>query len=616
MNTKQLQNKLNQAITLHQSNQIDLAKPIYEEILSFHPNNFDALHLLGIALYQSQQFPDSLKLLNKAILINPKYVDAHFNRGIVLGEMKQYEEALNSYNKVILINPKHLYAHSNRGIVLRNIKRFQEAIESYDRAILLNPNYVDAYSNRGNVLRDMKRYEEALESYDKAIFLNPNYVDAHFNRGNVLRDMKRYEEALESYDRAIFLNPRHLNAHSNRGIVLRDMKRYKEALESHDRAIFINPNYINAHANRGNILRDMKRYEEALESYDRAILINPNYVNAHSNRGIVLRDMKRYEEALESYNRAILINPEYVDAKYNKSFMLLEKGEFDEGFQLYEHRWEHHQIPIRFNQAPWLGDKSIEGKTILIHSEQGLGDTIQFCRYLKMVSALGAYVIFEVEPVLFPLLKQLNGVNEFIQKGESLPEFDYHCPLLTLPLAFKTSLETIPCHNAYLKADIDKRKIWEKRLGNSLIPKIGLTWSGSSTHKDDHNRTIELSTLLQYLPSGFEYVSLQKELRDSDIQALNSSSIKFFGDQLNDFSDTAALCDLMDMVISVDTSIAHLSGALGKPTIVLLPFISDWRWLLDRDDSPWYPSMHLLRQKKDSDWDSCLSQLSKIIQKG
>ena len=513
MNTKQLQNKLNQAITLHQSNQIDLAKPIYEEILSFHPNNFDALHLLGIALYQSQQFPDSLKLLNKAILINPKYADAHFNRGIVLGEMKQYEEALNSYNKVILINPKHLYAHSNRGIVLRNIKRFQEAIESYDRAILLNPNYVDAYSNRGNVLRDMKRYEEALESYDKAIFLNPNYVDAHFNRGNVLRDMKRYEEALESYD------------------------------------------------------------------------------------------------------RAILINPEYVDAKYNKSFMLLEKGEFDEGFQLYEHRWEHHQIPIRFNQAPWLGDKSIEGKTILIHSEQGLGDTIQFCRYLEMVSALGAYVIFEVEPVLFPLLKQLKGVYEFIQKGESLPEFDYHCPLLTLPLAFKTSLETIPCHNAYLKADIDKRKIWEKRLGNGLTPKIGLTWSGSSTHKDDHNRTIELNTLLQYLPSGFEYVSLQKELRDSDIQALNSSSIKFFGDQLNDFSDTAALCDLMDMVISVDTSIAHLSGTLGKPTTILLPFISDWCWLLDRDDSPWYPSMHLLREEKDSDWDDCLSQLSEIIQK-
>ena len=579
MNTKLLQNKLNQAIKLHQNNQINLAKPIYEEILSFYPNNSRTLRLLGIALYQSQQFLDSLELLDKAILINPEFMDAHYNRGVVL----------------------------------RDMKRFEEALESFDKAILINPKFMDAHSNRGVVLRDMKRYDEALESYDRAILINPELASSYYNRGNTLRDMKRFEEALESFDKAILINPEFMDAHSNRGVVLGDMKRYDEALESFDKAILIYSEFVDAYSNRGVVLRDMKRYNEALESYDRAILINPEYVDAHSNRGNALKDTKRYEEALESYDRAILINPEFADAKHNKSFILLEKGELYEGFKLYEYRWARQKIPRVFNQPLWLGGKSIEGKTILIHSEQGLGDTIQFCRYLEMVSALGAKVIFEVEPVLFPLLKQLNGVDEFIQKGESLPEFDYHCPLLSLPLAFKTSLETIPCHNTYLKADIDKRKIWEKRLGNDSTSKIGLVWSGSLGHKNDHNRSISLEKLLPYLPERYQYICLQKELRDSDRQALETSSIKFFGEQLNDFSDTAALCDLMDMVISVDTSIAHLSGALGKPTTVLLPFISDWRWLLDRDDSPWYPSMHLLRQEKDSDWDSCLSQLSKII---
>ena len=580
MNTKLLQDKLNQAMKLHQSNQINLAKPIYEEILSFYPNNSRTLRLLGIALYQSQQFLDSLKLLDKAILINPEFMDAHYNRGVVLRDMKRYDEAL----------------------------------ESFDKAILINPKFVDAHSNRGVVLRDMKRYDEALESYDRTILINPELASAHYNRGNALRDMKRFQEALESFDKAILINPEFMDAYSNRGVVLGDMKRYDEALESFDKAILIHSEFVDAHSNRGVVLRDMKRYEEALESYDIALLIHPEYVDAHSNRGNALKDMKRYEEALESYDKAILINPEFADAKHNKSFILLEKGELYEGFQLYEYRWEHHQIPMVFNQPPWLGNESIEGKTILIHSEQGLGDTIHFCRYIEMVSALGANVIFEVEPILIPLLKQLHGVHKFIQKGEPLPEFDCHCPLLSLPLAFKTSLETIPSHNAYLKADPDKRKIWEKRLGSDSTLKIGLVWSGSLGHKNDHNRSISLEKLLPYLPKGYQYICLQKEIRESDSIILNNNSnIQFFGDELNDFSDTAALCDLMDIVISVDTSIAHLSGALGKPTTVLIPFISDWRWLLDRDDSPWYPSMHLLRQKKDGDWDSCFSQLRRFI---
>ena len=323
-------------------------------------------------------------------------------------------------------------------------------------------------------------------------------------------------------------------------------------------------------------------------------------------------------EAVANYDKAIAIKPDFSDAYWNKSIALLLCGEFKTGWELYEWRWKNESndkftSKSTFTQPLWLGVEPLKGKTILLHSEQGLGDTIQFCRYANLVKALGARVLMEVPKSLLSLLQDLEGIDELIEKGKLLPPFDYYCPLMSLPLAFKTELNTIPSLTPYFKNDSNKVAKWRGRLGEKTTPRIGLVWSGSVGHVNDHNRSLSLDALTQHLPNHFEYVCLQNEIRDSDKEALKKSSIRYFGAEINDFKESAALCEVMDLVISVDTSVAHLSGALGKPTWVLLPHTPDWRWLLDRDDSPWYGSVKLYRQSKDTKWEPVLQRLVKNL---
>jgi hypothetical protein len=285
---------------------------------------------------------------------------------------------------------------------------------------------------------------------------------------------------------------------------------------------------------------------------------------------------------------------------------LLSCGDFGKGWTDYEWRWSNDKgsyiLDRRlFPQPLWLGDESIAGKRILLHSEQGLGDTLQFCRYAKSVSELGAHVVLEVQPPLASVLAKLDGVSQLVTRGNALPEFDYHCPLLSLPLAFKTTLETIPIRDRYLCAETSKITHWQRRLGEKTKPRVGLVWNGK--RRTENDRSILLADLIQCLPGDFQYVSLQKEVRDPDSRTLNAHpEILDFRAEAKDFSDTAALCECMDVVISVDTSAAHLSAALGRKTWILLPYIADWRWLIDRATSPWYESATLYRQAIMGDW--------------
>src|SRR5712671_5226185 len=286
---------------------------------------------------------------------------------------------------------------------------------------------------------------------------------------------------------------------------------------------------------------------------------------------------------------------------------LLLKGNIEQGFELYEWRWKTEKSKKdhrNFMQPLWLGQEALQDKTILLYSEQGLGDTIQFCRYARLVADRGANVVLEVPKPLLGLLQGLAGVSEVVEMGLPLPAFDFHCPFPSLPLAYKTTLDTIPNPVAYLQSRRDKFEFWAKKLGEKTTTRVGLVWSGSTSNKHYHDRSLDLELLLPHLPGKYDYICLQKELREVDRVPLRSSSIRFFGDELNDFTDTAALCDLMDVVISIDTSVAHLSGALGKATWVLLPYVAAWRWLLDRDDSPWYPSVRLYRQNSENNWNS------------
>jgi len=385
-------------------------------------------------------------------------------------------------------------------------------------------------------------------------------------------------------------------------------------VESYNQAIRLKPDYAEAWSNRGLALQELKQLEAALESYNKSIEIDPDYADAYSGRGNVLLEFKQWEEAVASYDQAIAVKPDYANNYWNKSLALLSGGKYLEGWELYEWRWKKKEFtsPKRnFSEPLWLGNESIAGKTILLHSEQGLGDTIQFCRYVKLVADLGARIIFEVESTLIGLLRQFYDISEFIAKGDPLPPFDTHCPLMSLPLAFKTTIETIPFASKYLSGDPERVAEWSSRLGEKSGPRIGLAWSGSAIHKNDRNRSILLSAMMRHLPPEFKYVSLQKEFREVDKATLESmKNIAHYGDQLGDFADTAALCELMDVVISVDTSVAHLSGAMGKPTWVMLPYSSDWRWLFDRSDSPWYESARLYRQEKAVDWQGVLARVS------
>lgn len=604
---------INRGNALRELAQFDAAIVSYDKAIAIKPGYAEAYSNRSIALQGLKQLDAAVAGYDKAIALNPAYVEAYSNRGIALLQLKQVKNAIASCDKAIAINPSYVEAHFNRGNALFESQQLEAAVESYDRAIAIRPDYPEAHFGRGVAMQALKRLDDAVACYERAIGINPLFAHAYFNRGLALHDLSRLDAALASFEKAIDLNPDYVEAFSHRGSVLVELKQYGPALASCEKAIALDPDFAEGYFNRGNAFIELKQMEEAIACYDQAISIRPAYAEAYSNRGVALHELSNLHAAAESYDKAIAISPSYAEAFYNKSLALLLSGTFRPGWDLYEWRWKAPKNASRrrnFAQPLWLGEQPIRGKTILLHSEQGLGDTIQFCRYATLVAAIGARVILEVPGQLIGLLNSMDGVAEVIPTGAVLPSFDYHCPLLSLPLAFKTDATTIPSYPWYLRSDEHKVRDWAIRLGATHRPRVGIVWSGSTGHAIDFKRSISLATLTAVLPDGLDYVSLQKEVRDSDQPVLElDEKIRHFGDDLNDFSDTAALCKLMDVVISVDTSVAHLSASLGRQTWVLLPFVPDWRWLMNRDDSPWYPTAKLFRQEEDRDWGAVLDRV-------
>jgi hypothetical protein len=609
----QIQATFNEALAQHQRGQFKQAQALYEAILRAQPRHYQSLYSLGLLQAQSGSFQSAADLIGKAIEIFPGNPEFHLYLGNCLQQLQKLEAAVEAYDKAIGLRPEFSQAHSNRGFALQTLNRLDAAVASYRKALATTATDVLVHCNLGAALVELQQFDAALASCDKAIALKPDYAEAHTNRGAALYGLQRFEAAVASYDRAVAINPAYAKAHTNRGVALQELGKLQLALASHDRAIAIDPNHADAYSNRGIALHAMRRLEDAVASYEKAIAIQPSFVAAYYNRGLAFHELRRPSAALASFDQATAIDPGSAQAHFNKSLTLLLEGDFQQGLPLYEWRWKTEKSKPRvrnFEQALWLGEEPVAGKAILLHSEQGFGDAIQFCRYAERVAALGARVILEVPEPLLGVLSGLDGDMELVAKGKPLPAFDYHCPLLSMPLAFKTDTTSIPASQSYLRSDSTKVAEWEQRIGAKTKPRVGLVWSGNADHVNDHNRSIALSALVAQLPDTLEYVSLQKEVRDSDRPVLESNGhIRHFGDALKDFGDTAALCELMDVVISVDTSVAHLSGALGMPTWVLLPYVPDWRWLLDRDDSPWYPSVSLYRQSDDREWVNVLEQV-------
>jgi tetratricopeptide (TPR) repeat protein len=505
-------------------------------------------------------------------------------------------------------------------IVLARLERNEEALANYERALVLRPGHAEALNNRGVALQELGRLEDALSSYDQALTARPDYVEALFNRSNALKEIERYEEALAGYEQVLARQPDYANAHNNRGLIFHHMKRFEDAVASYDKALAAAPNHFDALNNRGNSLKELKRHDEAIANYERALTLRPEDASALNNYGITLKEMRRFTDALASFERAQAARPDYAEAHLGEAELRLLTGDFSRGWGKYEWRWKVAMQRARdlnrdFHQPLWLGASAIEGKTILVPCEQGFGSTIQFCRYVPLLVERGARVILQVQKPLQELMTSLAGASQVIARDEARPDFDIHCPLLSLPLAFATSLETIPARVPYLATSKAHLKKWTQRLPKPSGPRIGLGWAGNPNFKSDFSRSIGLPPMLPLLArTDLHFFGLQKDLREGDREILRGNPlITHLGDEIETFSDTAAIISLLDLVISSDTSIVHLACALGKPVWILLPFVPDWRWLLDRDDSPWYPTARLFRQTETREWQGVIRRVQNAL---
>jgi tetratricopeptide (TPR) repeat protein len=553
-----------------------------------------------------------------------------FNSAFQLHQSGQVREALNLYDQVLPRQQNNARLLHLAGTANMQLGQMEQGIALLLRSLAINPGDPVAHNNVGRAQQALGQMDEALASYDSALAIKPDYAGAHYNRAAVLQEGKRLDEALASYDAALTIKPDFAEAHNQRGNVLRDLQRLDEALASYDKALAIEPGRAGVHCNRGNALRELNRLDDALASYGAALAINPDYAEAHNNRGVALQECLRSDAAMESFDRAIASKPDYAMAYCNKSYVLLYQGDLASGWELMEWRFKGEKIKPRFSQPAWLGAEPLEGKTILLHAEEGIGDAIQFCRYAGAVAALGASVILEVQKPIVGLLRQLEGVATVIERGQKLPAFDYHCPLLSLPLAFKTKLASIPQPTPYLRADETRLRHWRERIGSGLKLKVGLAWSGGRHSGNAEWRTIneKRNIPLKIFSQGLnavdvDFFSLQKgEQAEAEIRLRQRDywprgNFHDFMDEDKELADTAAIIANLDLVVSVDTSIAHLSAALGKPTWILLKYDNDWRWLAAREDSPWYQSVKLYRQGDDQRWEPVLrrvaSDLTKVV---
>jgi tetratricopeptide (TPR) repeat protein len=505
------------------------------------------------------------------------------------------------------------------GNALRTAGLLDAALSSYERALAVAPDHAGALYNRASVLLQLDRPAEAIDAFDRLLAQAPDDPVALFHRGNACMALRRYDDALASFDRALVHDRYAAIVHNRRGTALRELGRPAEALACYEHATLCAPPDANALMHRGIALQDLGRYAEALECYDRALALRPRDAVTLNNRGNALRELLRPTDALASYAQALAQDPGNAGVMYNRSLCRLLVGDFAEGWREYESRWVGEAIdsPKRaFAQPLWLGEAPLAGQTILLHAEQGMGDTLQFCRYAPLVAERGATVVLQVPAPLKRLLGSLAGASVVIDGADALPRFECHCPLLSLPLAFGTRLSTIPAEVPYLRAPAGSIDPWRERLGASRGPRIGVAWSGNPAHRNDRRRSLPLEQFSRLLSLEARFVSLQRETRDEDAHALlRFADLTHFGEALRDFGDTAALIELMDLVITADTAVAHLAGAMGKPVWILLPLVPDWRWLLDRDDSPWYPTARLFRQAKAGDWDETLQRVATALER-
>lgn len=632
----------------HKAGRVAEAVSVYKRILRARPDTVEALYPLGVMARRNGENELAVDLLGKVVARQADHAGAHWNLGLALQARGLADRAVTAYDKAIAIKPDfadaHLAlgnAHTERGEpgdavaaycrfvslkpdeaaghytlanALQRMGKRTEALAVYRKAIALKPDFAEAFINLGVALKELGRLDEAVAEYGKAIAINPDFAEAHSNLGLALYEQGKMEKAVAAHTRAADLGPDNATTYYNLGDALRELGRTGDAVAAYRRAIAIEPGLAGAHCNLGVALGALGQTEDAIASYRQAIAVNPDLVEAHSNLGAAFQAQMKLEDTIAAYRKAIAIDPDCAEAHKSLGMCLLMQGNFADGVPEYEWRLKTQGHRLRdFAEPTWDG-RPAPGKTILLHAEQGMGDTIQFIRYAPMVGDRVGRVVVECQKPLVGLLGGVGHIDQVIAKGDSLPEFDLQAPLLSLPHLLGTTVETVPGDVPYLSAEADRIAAWQARLGGDGGRKVGLVWAGRPGHKNDRNRSAALADLAPLLDiPGISFFSLQTGERGGDLAQVRGGAITDLAPELSDFAETAAAVCSLDVVISVDTAIVHLAGALGRPTWIVLPFAPDWRWMTGRDDSPWYPTVRLFRQETPGDWAGVVSKVGEAL---
>jgi tetratricopeptide (TPR) repeat protein len=559
------------ALGHHHSGRLAEAERIYRQILAQDPAHADALHHLGMIAHRLGRLDAAAELMSRSIARCPDEARYHINFGALLSDRGKVAEAIAAYARALQIEPAFAAAHFNMGNALSQQGKLQEAAAAYLRAVQVKPDFIEAHVRLGAVYCHFGILNEGGNAFQQALRINPNYADAFTGLTFVLTNLGRDEEALAACRKAIALRPACPDDYNNLGI----------------------------------LLHQQGKLDDAMAALSKALELRPVFLEAWNNLGNLLTELQRLDEAFAAYRRASAIDPKAADPHFNQAWVALLRGDFENGWRGHEWRWGSKNFsstrPV-LSRPEWDGG-DLRGKTILLHAEQGLGDAIHFVRYASLVARRGGRVIVHCPPELARLFKSVEGIDTVATEGK-LPEFDVHWPLMSLPLAFNTRLESIPAEIPYIRADAALAAEWARKLAPFAGQlRVGLAWAGRPTNKQDRKRSMTLDHFAPLAADGITFFSLQKG--PAAAQAANPPPgmrvIDFTAD-LHDLADTAASIAHLDLVISVDTAVAHLAGAMGKPVWTLLPFKPDWRWMLGRTDSPWYPTMRLFRQSRPGDW--------------
>jgi tetratricopeptide (TPR) repeat protein len=568
---------------------------------------------------RSGKLRQAVELCRQVVKAEPYHAEAWHLLATTWQALGNAKEACEGYKQALRLRPESADLHCGLGVALAESRRLEEAITHFRQAIQARPGHAPAHLNLGVALAQQGKPQEAIGSLEEALRKNPKYADAHYNLGNVLRDLRRKEEAVEHYRQAIALRPGHVGAYNNLGLTLTEMGKHAAAMVFLQQATRLDPKGKEAFNNLGLACAGLGDFQKAVECYEEALCLDAAYPEAHANLGSAYQEQGRLEEALACYEVALWLEPGRASAQYNRALSWLKAGNYEKGWPAYEWRWRRPTMPPRpFQQPRWDGS-SLEGKTILLWCEQGLGDTIQFVRYAKLVQERGGKVVLECPGSLVDLLATCPGVERAVAEGEALPEFDMQAPLMSLPGLVGTTLETVPAEVPYLSVEAKLVEWWGRRLGGKDF-KVGLVWQGNSRHPWDRWRSIPLGRFapLAEVP-GVKLVALQQGTGADQVGVVKE---RFKVEELREgpgggersFADTAAVMRNLDLVVSVDSSPAHLAGALGVPVWVAVAAVSDWRWMVVREDTPWYPTMRLFRQESLGAWGEVFASMARELQ--